>query len=203
MAGFCESRTGTGESSGWRWRGADGLGGGGGMFAGSEGPERAVAGRYEGRQTRQVPSELFWHSFTFANPCTAAPGSDGGASAGTEVGVTHRRRAALRVGGAALITGHLVQRPVELPVRASPLGDNNESTHPKAAIRQAPGASPPLSATTFRNIPCPHGDSDVVLPGMVLSPGHVPPPSRAGGAGSDGNNRYPISYGGRSQEEDR
>ena len=42
-----------------------GLDGCGGMFEGSEGPERAVAGRYEGRQTGQVPSALFWHFFTF------------------------------------------------------------------------------------------------------------------------------------------
>ena len=33
------------------------------MFEGSEGSERAVAGRYEGRQTRQVLANFFWHFF--------------------------------------------------------------------------------------------------------------------------------------------
>ena len=38
------------------------------MFAGSEGPARAVAGRYEGRQTRQALSALFWHFFHLQSP---------------------------------------------------------------------------------------------------------------------------------------
>ena len=42
-------------------------------------------------------------------------------------------------------------------MRASPLGDTTNPRTLKAAIWQAPGPSPPLSATAFRNIPCPHG----------------------------------------------
>ncbi len=59
MDGFYESRTGTWKGSGRRLWGADGPGGRGGMFEGSEGPERAAEGRHEGRQTRQVLSALF------------------------------------------------------------------------------------------------------------------------------------------------
>ena len=70
MIDFGKSRIGTGEGSGRRRRGADGPGVGGGMFAGSEGPERAVAGRYERRQTRQVLRALFW---LFFGTCTVAP----------------------------------------------------------------------------------------------------------------------------------
>ena len=70
------------------------------MFEGSEGPERAVAGCYERRQTGQVPCELFWHFFNllklpecdvalakihdltlhFAKSSTVAPCAEGGAS---------------------------------------------------------------------------------------------------------------------------
>ena len=71
MTGFCKSRTGTWKGSGRRWRGADGPGGCDGMFAGSEGPELAAGGRYEGRQTRQALSVFFWHFL--AESCAAAP----------------------------------------------------------------------------------------------------------------------------------
>ena len=87
MEGFGKSWTGTGKGSGRRWRGADEPGGGGGMFAGSEGPERAVAGRYEGRQTRQVPSALFWHFF---HSCRVQP-----SGAGRRWGSERQRRAPL------------------------------------------------------------------------------------------------------------
>ena len=67
------------------------------MFAGSEGPERAVAGRYEGRQTRQVPSALFWaflrwRSACGSESCTEAPGADRGAAC-------RDRRGRHRIGG--------------------------------------------------------------------------------------------------------
>ncbi len=84
------SRTGIGEGSGRRWRGAGGPGGRGGMFEGSEGPERATGGRYEQRQTRQVLSALFWHFF-WQNP---APWRRSGSNASAETGVAGRRRRA-------------------------------------------------------------------------------------------------------------
>ena len=59
MTAYGKTRPGIGNGAGRRWRGADGPGGSGGMFEGSEGPKRAAGGRYERRQTRQVLSALF------------------------------------------------------------------------------------------------------------------------------------------------
>ena len=125
------------------------------MCEGLEGPERAVAGRYEGRQTRQVPSALFcfflrWRSACGSESCTAAPGADGERVPAPTWQVTHRRRPASWVGGAALIHGHIVQLPVELPVRALPLGDNNESTHPEGGDLAGAGARTSLAHTGLR-----------------------------------------------------
>ena len=79
----------------------------------------------------------------------------------------HWRRPALRVGSAALVAGCLVQYPVELPVRASPLGDNNESTHPEGRDLPGTGAiSLPLGHYLPEH-PCPR-DADVVRHEMVL-----------------------------------
>ena len=64
---------------------------------------------------------------------------------------THWRRPALRVGGAALISGHIVHHPVELPVRASPFGDNDESTYPEDGDLAARGETP--AAFDRRSIP--------------------------------------------------
>jgi len=180
MAGFCESRTGTGEGSGWRWRGAEGPGGGGGMFAGSEGPERAVAGRYERRQTGQVPCELFWQFFTSLQiSLLRSP--------------ARRRRARMEErGGARRRWGSERQRPVPMGERASAPGAEGERagtdvagtasaetdvggaprsfldttysgrTHAplKAALSQTPGYHR-RSATTWRNVPLPSRCADV------------------------------------------
>ena len=107
--------------------GADRPGGGGGMFAGSEGPERAVAGRYEGRQTRQVPSALFLALFSLAESSTAAPTGGApqrrrrwGASAGTDV-----------AGTASAETGVGGRRRAHSCTRRTA----NEPTHLKAPIR--------------------------------------------------------------------
>ena len=159
MAGFGKSRTGTGEGSGRRWRGADGPGGRGGMFEGSERPERAVPGRYEGRQTRQVPSALFCHFFTFSESSTAAPGAAGGASARTRCrkGSACRARAAGGAragtdvaGTASAQTGVARRRP---PAHSWTPRTANEPTHLKAnlagtatrdADRRSACDSPPL-----------------------------------------------------------
>ena len=190
MTGFRESLTGTGEGSGRRWRGADGPGGGGGMFAGSEGPERAVAGRYERRQTGQVPCELFWQFFTSLQiSILRSP--------------ARRRRARMEErGGARRRWGSERQRPVPMGERASAPGAEGERvpapgadgeragtdvagtapaepgvggaprsfldttysgrTHAplKAALSQTPGYHR-RSATTCRNVPC--------LPGVQTS----------------------------------
>ena len=164
MLGLGKSWTGTGKGSGRRWRGADGPGGGGWMFAGSEGPERAVAGRYEGRQTRQVPSALFWHFF---HSCRVQP-----SGAGRRWGSERQRRAPLgsacrhrrgrhrlgadrRCGWAAtcpfLDTSY--SKRTNAPERLRAMRERRTYGNRRRDLAGA-GAftSPPLSATTFRNI---------------------------------------------------
>ena len=144
MPCFCESRTGTWKGSGRCRRGADGPGGRGGMFEGSEAPESAVAGRYQRRQTRQAASALFWPLFTLAEFCTAAP---------------------------RLITGHLVQLPLELPVRASPLGDSNdESTHLECGDLAGCQAITAALGRYLAEYPCPRGIQTSFQHGMALLP---------------------------------
>ena len=131
MAGLGESRTGPGKGAGGHLRSADGPGGLGGMFAGSEGPERAAGGRHERRQTRQVLSALF-----------LAP---------------VRRMLHRRTGVAATHIGGEPARCEWAATRSFLDTSYRERTrHLKAATWQAPGPSPPLGHSC-PNIPCPHG----------------------------------------------
>ena len=101
--------------------GSDGPGGRGRMFAGSEGPERASAGRYERRQTRQVLSAIFLalSAESCCESCPAAP------------------RRPQRIGG----DRRCGRRQ---PVHFWTFRTANEPRILKAAIWQAPGPSPPL-----------------------------------------------------------
>ena len=149
MSGFGESRTGPGEGSGRRWRGADGPGGRGGMFEGSEGPERAAGGRYEWRQTRQVLSALFLA--LLQNP---APWCRGGSNAEEKTGDAGGRQ----------------------PAHSWTSRTANE--HLKAVIWQAPGPSPPLGHYPPEHS-CPHGMQTVFRMGWPWAALARPPVASA------------------------
>ena len=85
-------------------------------------------------------------------------GAEGGASAGADVAGT--ASAATGVAGGrcrARIPGHIVQTAGESYRCGRHRSATTTNPRTLKAIWQAPGPSLPLSATIFRNIPCPHG----------------------------------------------